>query len=78
MTESTEEAHLNLVSAGTGIAAAALTTLMGFGSLTLARHPALFTVGLTTCMGVLSAFVLAVFVVPSIMDWRVGRHKVHG
>ncbi|CAG0932491.1 Siderophore exporter MmpL4 [Planctomycetaceae bacterium] len=76
--ESAEEAHKKLVSAGTGIAAAALTTLLGFGSLTLARHPALFTVGLTTCMGVLSAFVLAVFVVPSIMDWRVGRHKVHG
>jgi predicted RND superfamily exporter protein len=74
--ESAEEAHRNLVSAGTGIAAAALTTLLGFGSLTLARHPALFTVGLTTAMGVMSAFVLAVFVVPSIMDWRVGRHKL--
>ncbi len=74
--DSAEEAHRNLVSAGTGIAAAALTTLLGFGSLTLARHPALFTVGLTTCMGVMSAFVLAVFVVPSIMDWRVGKHML--
>jgi len=70
---SKEEAQKNLVAAGTGIAAAALTTLFGFGSLTLARHPALFSVGLTTCIGVFSAFVLATVAVPSIMDWRMGK-----
>jgi predicted RND superfamily exporter protein len=69
-----DEAHAHLTSAGTGIAAAALTTLLGFGSLMLARHPALFTVGLTTCIGVSSALILATLAVPSIMDWRVGRH----
>jgi predicted RND superfamily exporter protein len=73
-----QDVHRRLVKAATGISAAALTTLFGFGSLALASHPALFSVGITTTIGVLSALVLAVFVVPSIMDWRMGRQKVHG
>lgn len=70
-----DDVHRRLVKAATGISAAALTTLFGFGSLALASHPALFSVGITTTIGVISALVLAVVVVPSIMDWRVGRQK---
>jgi predicted RND superfamily exporter protein len=68
-----EDAHHRLVGAGTGVAASALTTLAGFGALTLARHPALFSVGLCTTLGILSSLALSVLCVPSLMDLRLRR-----
>jgi predicted RND superfamily exporter protein len=49
---------------------AGMTTLFGFGSLALASHPALFSVGITTAIGVLSALALTLFVVPTLLEWR--------
>jgi uncharacterized protein len=54
--------------ASAGILVAALTTLCGFGSLTLAGHPALFSVGITTGIGVVSALLAALFVVPAVLE----------
>lgn len=68
-----DDVHRRMVKAATGISAAALTTLFGFGSLALAAHPALFSVGITTTIGVLSALLLSVLAVPSVMEWRRGR-----
>lgn len=67
---SAEDASSRVVKAATGISAAALTTLFGFGSLALAAHPALFSVGITTTIGVLSALLLSVVVVPGVMERR--------
>ena len=44
----------------------ALTTLAGFGSLLLADHPALFSLGLTVTGGVLAALAAAVWLLPLI------------
>src|SRR5690606_33062587 len=56
--DSREHADERLKHAGAGVLVAALTTLFGFGSLALAQHPALFSVGVTTTLGVTSALVL--------------------
>ncbi|KAA0213884.1 hypothetical protein EDM80_07445 [bacterium] len=67
---SAQDANSRVIKAATGISAAALTTLFGFGSLALAAHPALFSVGITTTLGVLSALLLSVVVVPGVMERR--------
>nr|WP_320050712.1 MMPL family transporter [uncultured Desulfuromonas sp.] len=43
----------------------ALTTLAGFGSLALARHPAMSSMGLTVLFGISAAVITALLVVPS-------------
>ncbi|MBX3459257.1 MAG: MMPL family transporter [Planctomycetes bacterium] len=62
------EADRRLSHAGAGVVVAALTTLFGFGSLALANHPALFSVGVTTAIGVSSALLLTLFVVPTLLE----------
>lgn len=44
----------------------ALTTLAGFGSLALARHPAMSSMGLTVLFGITAAVITALLVVPSV------------
>lgn len=68
-----DEADRRLRHAGAGVLVAALTTLFGFGSLALAQHPALFSVGVTTAIGVCSALVLTLAVVPTILEIK--RHE---
>jgi uncharacterized protein len=43
-----------------------LTTLLGFGALVLADHPALHSIGLTVLIGIAAAIPAALFVVPSL------------
>jgi len=45
---------------------AALTTLIGAGALLFARHPMLFSVGVTLVTGVLSGYLSSVIVIPSL------------
>lgn len=71
--KSREQAETRLQHAGAGVLVAALTTLFGFGSLALARHPALFSVGVTTAIGVSSALVLTLLVVPTLLEWGRGK-----
>ncbi|MDC1143071.1 MMPL family transporter, partial [Planctomycetota bacterium] len=56
--------------AAAGITVAALTTMIGFGSLAFASHPALFSVGITATIGVGSALMIAIFVVPVLLPKR--------
>ncbi|MEE9312235.1 MAG: MMPL family transporter, partial [Planctomycetota bacterium] len=56
--------------AAAGVTVAALTTIIGFGSLTFARHPALFSVGITATIGVSSALAIALLVVPVLLPLR--------
>lgn len=70
---SREEADRRLRHAGAGVLIASLTTLFGFGSLALAQHPALFSVGVTTAIGVASALVLTLAVVPTLLEMK--RHE---
>lgn len=49
----------------TAVFLCAATTLIGAGALLLARHPVLFSIGLTLTAGVLSGYLTSVIVVPS-------------
>lgn len=44
----------------------ALTTLSGFGALALARHPALFSLGITVVLGIVPAMLCALYIVPAL------------
>jgi uncharacterized protein len=46
----------------------ALTTVSGFGVLVLAKHPALFSLGITVTMGILPAMICALIVIPAFQD----------
>ncbi len=63
--------------AGAGVLVAAVTTLFGFGSLALAKHPALFSVGITTALGVTSALLLTLFVVPTLLEFGRSENVQH-
>lgn len=73
-----EEAARRLRDAGAGVLLAALTTLFGFGTLAMAGHPALFSVGVTTGIGVTTALLLTLFVVPTLLEWTAGPETRHG
>ena len=44
----------------------ALTTIGGFGALALARHPAMFSLGITVILGIVPAMLCALIVVPAL------------
>jgi predicted RND superfamily exporter protein len=49
----------------------ALTTIVGAGVLLLARHPALFTIGVTLTIGVVCGYFSALLVIPALARiWR--------
>jgi uncharacterized protein len=50
----------------TAVTLSAATTLVGAGALLFARHPMLFTIGLTLVTGVLSGYISSMLVVPSL------------
>ena len=50
----------------TAVTLSALTTLIGAGALLFARHPLLFSVGLTMVTGVLAGYVSSMLVLPSL------------
>jgi len=47
----------------------ALTTLAGFGSLVLAKHPAMHSIGVTVLFGISGAVLTALYVVPAFYQW---------
>jgi len=47
-----------------------LTTLVGFGALVLAKHPALYSIGITVLLGILAAVPTAVLVIPAFRPKR--------
>lgn len=51
----------------------ALTTVAGFGSLTLADHPAMFSIGLTVLLGISAAVLSALLVVPVCYERWLGK-----
>ena len=59
----------------TAVTLSAVTTLVGTGALLLARHPILFSIGLTMATGVLAGYMSALLVVPSLYR-RLGRGQI--
>jgi len=51
----------------------ALTTLCGFGALSVARHPAMFALGITVVLGIIPAMVCALLVIPALQHRTTGE-----
>jgi predicted exporter len=52
------------------VTASALTTLSGFGALSLAQHPAMFSLGITVVLGIIPAMLCALVVLPALRQWQ--------
>lgn len=52
----------------TALAAAALSTFIGFGVLALAQHAVLFIIGLSACVGIAGAALSALFLLPPLLE----------
>jgi predicted exporter len=50
------------------VVTSALTTISGFGALSLARHPAMFSLGITVVLGIIPAMICALVVVPALRN----------
>ena len=55
-----------------GVLLAALTTVVGFGSLATSHYPGLVSMGLVSIAGTLSTALVAIAVVPAWLAWRHG------
>jgi predicted RND superfamily exporter protein len=58
-----------------GVLLAALTTIVGFGSLFTSHYPGLVSMGLVSTMGTLATALVAVVVVPAWLAWRHGLSR---
>jgi predicted exporter len=57
----------------TAVTLSAVTTLIGTGALLLARHPVLFSIGVTMTTGVFGGYVSSMLVVPSLYRRLMGK-----
>ncbi len=55
------------------VVTSALTTLCGFGALSLARHPAMFSLGITVVLGIIPAMACALLVIPALQRRTTGE-----
>jgi SAM-dependent methyltransferase len=60
--------HARVASTGGAVTICALTTLFGVGVLVMARHPALFSIGIAALLGISLSLVATLFLVPLCMD----------
>jgi len=56
-----------------GVLLAALTTMVGFGSLATSHYPGLVSMGLVSILGTISTALVAIAVVPAWLEWRASR-----
>jgi hypothetical protein len=61
-----------------GVLLAALTTIVGFGSLATSHYPGLVSMGLVSTIGTLATSLLAITVVPAWLFLRSGRNGIRG
>jgi len=65
-----------LVETGNAIVIAALSTVAGFGSMSLSHYPALRSTGYTAILGAVATALVAVTLLPAYLSLRVKRHPV--
>ncbi len=65
-----------IAGAGGAVTVCALTTLIGVGSLALADHPALFSIGMTALLGISFSLVATLAVIPAAMQWIARRARM--
>jgi hypothetical protein len=67
---SDEEFDRGLLEVGKAVVAAALSTIVGFGSITFSHYPGLVSTGKVAILGALSTALVAITLLPSFLSWR--------
>jgi predicted RND superfamily exporter protein len=67
---SAERLEIGLVETGKAITLAALSTIVGFGSLSRSHYPGLSSMGLVAILGAISTCLVAITVLPAFLAWR--------
>jgi predicted exporter len=65
-----EEFERGLLETGKAVVAAALSTIVGFGSITFSHYPGLQSTGKVAILGALSTSLVAITLLPAILGWR--------
>ena len=65
-----EEFESGMVETGKAVVAAALSTIVGFGSIIFSHYPGLQTTGKVAILGTLSTSLIVITLLPAILSWR--------
>jgi predicted RND superfamily exporter protein len=60
---------------GKAVAAAAISTIVGFGSIIFSHYPGLRSTGKVAILGAFFTSMVAVTLLPAFLSWREGRRK---
>jgi predicted exporter len=65
-----DEYERGILETGKAVVAAALSTIVGFGSITFSHYPGLISTGKVAILGALSTSLVAVTLLPTLLSWR--------
>ena len=71
----TEDLDAGLVETGKAIVLAALSTTVGFGSLSMSSYPGLRSMGMVAILGAMSTALVAITLLPAYLSLRVRRGR---
>ncbi len=70
-----EEYEIGIQETGKAVVAAALTTIVGFGSITISHYPGLISTGKVAILGTTCTSLLAITLLPTLLSWRREKRK---
>jgi predicted RND superfamily exporter protein len=70
------EFESGLIETGKAVVAAALSTIVGFGSIIFSHYPGLQTTGKVAILGTVSTSLIAITLLPAILGWRYERRRL--
>jgi predicted exporter len=73
-----EEFRQGILETGKAVVAAALSTIVGFGSIMFSHYPGLVSTGKVAILGTLSTSLVAITLLPAILSWRYERRRKKG
>lgn len=73
-----EEFESGIVETGKAVVAAALSTIVGFGSIIFSHYPGLQTTGKVAILGTMSTALIAITLVPAMLSWRYDQREKAG
>ena len=65
-----EEYERGILETGKAVVAAALSTIVGFGSITFSHYPGLISTGKVAILGALCTSLVAITLRPTVLSWR--------
>jgi predicted RND superfamily exporter protein len=67
---SDEEYERGMLETGKAVVAAALSTIVGFGSITFSHYPGLISTGKVAILGATCTSLIAITLLPTVLSWR--------